>query len=48
MATALKFGKYKIKFVGDGEADNFDKTMVVKARPASSPQSVPTRAARAS
>ena len=41
---SIEIGKYKIKFVGDGEADNFDKTMVVKARPASSPQSVPTRA----
>lgn len=42
---SIEIGKYKIKFVGDGEADNFDKTMVVKARPASSPQSVPTRVA---
>ncbi len=30
----IEIGKYKIKFVGDGAADNFDKTMVVKARPA--------------
>ena len=30
---SIEIGKYKIKFVGDGEADNFDKTMVVKARP---------------
>lgn len=29
----IEIGKYKIKFVGDGAADNFDKTMVVKARP---------------
>lgn len=28
----LEIGKYKIKFVADGVADNFDKTMVVKAR----------------
>ncbi|MDO8286788.1 MAG: FHA domain-containing protein [Rhodoferax sp.] len=31
---SIEIGKYKIKFVGDGVADNFDKTMVVKARPA--------------
>ena len=31
---SIEIGKYKIKFVGDGEAENFDKTMVVKARPA--------------
>jgi pSer/pThr/pTyr-binding forkhead associated (FHA) protein len=30
----IEIGKYKIKFVGDGVADNFDKTMVVRARPA--------------
>lgn len=29
----IEIGKYKIKFVGDGAADNFDKTMVVKAQP---------------
>lgn len=29
----IEIGKYKIKFVADGAADNFDKTMVVKARP---------------
>jgi len=28
---AIEVGKYKIKFVGDNAADNFDKTMVVKA-----------------
>lgn len=33
---SIEIGKYKIKFVGDGVADNFDKTMVVKARPAAS------------
>jgi pSer/pThr/pTyr-binding forkhead associated (FHA) protein len=30
----IEIGKYKIKFVGDGVAENFDKTMIVKARPA--------------
>jgi pSer/pThr/pTyr-binding forkhead associated (FHA) protein len=30
----IEIGKYKIKFVGDGAADNFDKTMVVRAQPA--------------
>ena len=39
---SIEIGKYKIKFVGDGVADNFDKTMVVKARPAAPP---PQRAA---
>lgn len=29
----IEIGKYKIKFMADGAADNFDKTMVVKARP---------------
>jgi pSer/pThr/pTyr-binding forkhead associated (FHA) protein len=29
----IEVGKYKIKFVGDSAVDNFDKTMVVKARP---------------
>jgi pSer/pThr/pTyr-binding forkhead associated (FHA) protein len=29
----IEIGKYKIKFVGDGVEENFDKTMVVKARP---------------
>ncbi|MFZ2308008.1 MAG: FHA domain-containing protein [Rhodoferax sp.] len=38
---SVEIGKYKIKFVGDGEADNFDKTMVVKARPAVAPQPAP-------
>jgi len=32
-ADSIEIGKYKIKFVGDGAADNFDKTMVVKAQP---------------
>jgi pSer/pThr/pTyr-binding forkhead associated (FHA) protein len=29
----IEVGKYKIKFVGDSAGDNFDKTMVVRARP---------------
>jgi pSer/pThr/pTyr-binding forkhead associated (FHA) protein len=33
---SIEIGKYKIKFVGDQAVDNFDKTMVVKARPAAS------------
>lgn len=44
---SIEIGKYKIKFVGDGEADSFDKTMVVKARPAAPPTS-PARPAAAS
>lgn len=31
---AVEIGKYKIKFVGDQAAEDFDKTMVVRARPA--------------
>jgi pSer/pThr/pTyr-binding forkhead associated (FHA) protein len=38
---SIEIGKYKIKFVGEGEADNFDKTMVVKARPAAGGVSAP-------
>jgi pSer/pThr/pTyr-binding forkhead associated (FHA) protein len=34
---SIEVGKYKIKFVGDNAANDFDKTMVVKARPASAP-----------
>ena len=34
---AIEIGKYKIKFVGDQAAEDFDKTMVVKARPAGVP-----------
>lgn len=38
----IEIGKYKIKFVGDGAAtEDFDKTMVVRTRPA-----VPAQAAR--
>jgi pSer/pThr/pTyr-binding forkhead associated (FHA) protein len=40
----IEVGKYKIKFVGDGVADNFDKTMVVRARPAAVAQSAPVAA----
>ena len=32
-ADSIEIGKYKIKFVGDEAVDNFDKTMVVQARP---------------
>lgn len=30
---AIEIGKYKIKFVGDNVAEDFDKTTIVKARP---------------
>ena len=33
----IEVGKYKIKFVGDSAGDNFDKTMVVRARPPAAP-----------
>ena len=32
----IEVGKYKIKFVGDSAGEDFDKTMIVKARPAPS------------
>ena len=35
----IEVGKYKIKFVGDSAGDNFDKTMVVRARPPVPPAS---------
>ena len=40
----IEIGKYKIKFVGDGAADNFDKTMVFKPQPAAAatPSGFPT------
>ncbi len=41
---SIEIGKYKIKFVGDGEADNFDRTMIVKARPLASPLAAPRSA----
>ncbi len=31
---AIEIGKYKIKFVGDNATEDFDKTTIVKARPA--------------
>jgi FHA domain len=37
----IEIGKYKIKFVADAAADNFDKTMVVKARPSVTSQPAP-------
>jgi len=33
---SIEIGKYKIKFVADNVANDFDKTMVVRARPAAS------------
>jgi hypothetical protein len=33
----IEIGKYKIKFVSEAPGDNFDKTMVVKARPPGAP-----------
>jgi pSer/pThr/pTyr-binding forkhead associated (FHA) protein len=30
----IEIGKYRIKFIGDNAAENFDKTMIVQARPA--------------
>jgi pSer/pThr/pTyr-binding forkhead associated (FHA) protein len=38
---SIEIGKYKIKFVGDGVADDFDKTMVVRARPSEPPPARP-------
>ena len=42
----VEIGKYRIKFVGDNVAENFDKTMIVQARPAMvappAPAKVPT------
>lgn len=41
----IDVGKYKLKFVGDGAAQDFDKTMVVRARPATpAPASAPVSA----
>jgi hypothetical protein len=40
---AIEVGKYKISFVGDNAVDNFDKTMVVKARPPIAPMAVPAK-----
>ena len=30
---SIEVGKYKVKFVGDGAGESFDKTIVVRARP---------------
>jgi pSer/pThr/pTyr-binding forkhead associated (FHA) protein len=42
---SIEVGKYKIKFVGDAAADNFDKTMVVRTPRPAAPAPVPTPAA---
>ncbi|WP_342620299.1 FHA domain-containing protein [Rhodoferax sp. GW822-FHT02A01] len=44
---SIEVGKYKIKFVGDAAADNFDKTMVVRTPRPAAPAPVPTPAAAA-
>ena len=44
---SIEIGKYKIKFIGDGAADNFDKTMVVKAQPAAAARPAPAAPAEA-
>jgi len=41
---SIEIGKYRIKFVGDEVVDNFDKTMVVKARPSAAPPMAPAPA----
>ncbi len=41
---AIEIGKYKIKFVGDEAADNFDKTQIVRAKPAAPPVQPPRAA----
>ena len=38
---SIEIGKYKIKFVGDNPANDFDKTMVVRAQPAHTPPPQP-------
>lgn len=43
----IDVGKYKLKFMGDGAAQDFDKTMVVKARPAGTPAPAPAPVAPA-
>jgi pSer/pThr/pTyr-binding forkhead associated (FHA) protein len=40
---SIEIGKYKIKFVADGAANNFDKTMVVNTRNMPAPQAPNTR-----
>jgi len=44
---SIEIGKYKIKFVGDNAGNDYDKTMVVKARPTPAAQP-PSMAAFAS
>jgi pSer/pThr/pTyr-binding forkhead associated (FHA) protein len=39
---SVEIGKYKIKFVADNVSDNFDKTMVVQARPAATAAATPS------
>jgi hypothetical protein len=41
---AIEIGKYKIKFVGDDAADNFDKTQIVRAKPPAAPAQTPRAA----
>jgi pSer/pThr/pTyr-binding forkhead associated (FHA) protein len=41
-ADAIEIGKYKIKFVADEAVDNFDKTMIVQARPAAAAVATPS------
>lgn len=36
---AIEIGKYKIKFLADNAAEDFDKTTIVKARPPAAPPS---------
>lgn len=43
---SIEIGKYKIKFVGDGVAENFDKTMVVRAHAAAPASPAPAPAPR--
>lgn len=44
---SIEVGKYKIKFVGDAAADNFDKTMVVRSPRPVAPTPAPAPAAAA-
>jgi pSer/pThr/pTyr-binding forkhead associated (FHA) protein len=44
---SIEIGKYKIKFVGDGVADSFDKTMVFRANPVVAPAVRPATPPRA-
>lgn len=40
----VEVGKYKIKFVGEGASDNFEKTMMVKSSTISAPTQAPAAA----